>query len=188
MNKRKRSEAEEEIEEEETEDERSGILRDGQRVRVSLFMRDGAINPNLTPTQRAKALAAQQTLVSDGSSNPMAMHKPGFRYLTDANRRAIGDAAKAKAYQEVEQADANAWKGATSRLNLRDQQEGDPCTVSGPDYPDDFGSPGTLQMGNDGELVCVPGNLDARRQDSRIDAREAAYRAYDEEMSVAWRK
>ena len=109
MNKRKSIA---EIEAEELEEEVDGILRDGQSVRVSLFMRDGAINPDLTATQRGKAMAAQQPLVSDGSSNPMAMHRPGFRYLTDANRRAISDAAKAKAYQEAETADANAWKGA----------------------------------------------------------------------------
>ena len=43
MSKRKKLAEEEEQElEEETEDERSDILRDGQRVRVSLFMRDGA--------------------------------------------------------------------------------------------------------------------------------------------------
>ena len=35
------------------------ILRDGQSVRVPLYMRDGVINLNLAPTQRGKAL--QQT-------------------------------------------------------------------------------------------------------------------------------
>ena len=51
----------------------------------------------------------------------MAMHKPGFRYLTDANRRAIGDAAKVKAYQEAETADANAWKGAARNHDAGDK-------------------------------------------------------------------
>jgi hypothetical protein len=98
----------ERLEEEENED--AAILQDGQRVRVSLFMRDGTtINPNLTPSQRAKALH-NQPLVTDGSSNPMAMHKPGFRYLSDARQRAINDGIKNEAYQEVEKAAANAWR------------------------------------------------------------------------------
>ena len=153
-----------ENEEEENED---AILQDGTRLRVPLYLKDGFTpNPRLTPTQRGKAIA-QRSLVVDGSNNPMAMHKPGFRYLADANRRAINDAVKAEAYEDADEADRNAWKGATNRTNLRDAQEGDPCTVRGPEYPDDFGSSGTLQFGNGDELVCVPDGLDdARRQDA----------------------
>jgi hypothetical protein len=180
MNKRKKSIAEE-------EEELDDILRDGQSVRVPLYLRDGAINPDLTPTQRAKAL--QQTQTEDavarrfGLTDAMQLHRPGFRRNTDAGALARVQ----QAYTDAETADANAWKGATNRLNLRDQQEGDPCTVRGPDYPDDFGSPGTLQMGNDGELVCVPGNLeDARRQDA-ASVKRAAYEQYDREMANAWR-
>ena len=173
-----------EYEEEENED---AILQDGARLRVPLYLKDGVTpNPRLTPTQRDKAIAARQqnqSLVTDGTSNPMAMHKPGFRYTADANRRALDDAVKNEAYAEVDQRDANAWKGATNRTNLRDQ-EGAPCTVRSAQFPDDFGSPGTLQMGDDGELVCVPDNLqDARR----LDAKQQAYEEYDRIARDAWR-
>jgi hypothetical protein len=118
----------EELREEEEENEDAAILRDGQSVRVRLFMRDGGINPGLTPTQRAKALH-NRPLVTDGSSNPMAMHKPGFRYLSDARQRAINDGIKNEAYQQVDKEAANAWRntGASTstgapgrRANARD--------------------------------------------------------------------
>jgi hypothetical protein len=89
------------------------VLRDGARLRVPMFMRDGAINPNLTPTQRAKALH-NQPLVTDGSGNPMAMHKPGFRYWSDARQRAINDGIKNEAYQQVDKEAANAWRSTSA--------------------------------------------------------------------------
>ena len=84
--------------------------------------------------QRGKAIAQQQQqLVTDGSSRPMAMHRPGWRVLADANRRALDDEVKSKAYQEVEQRDANAWKGA-NRTNQRDSggrpMHGARCAIS----------------------------------------------------------
>jgi len=181
MNKRRKSIAEEE------EEELDDILRDGQSVRVPLYLRDGAISPDLTPHQRAKALHQTQTADAVarryGLSDAMQLHKPGFRRNTDVAALARVQ----QAYTDAETADANAWKGAANRTNLRDSQEGDPCTVRGPEYPDDFGSPGTLQMGNDGELVCVPDGLqDARRQDA-ASVKRAAYEQYDREMANAWR-
>src|SRR6476469_190635 len=135
--KRRKSIAEIEAEEEEQEQEVDGILRDGQSVRVSLFMKDGSISPDLTPHQRAKALHQTQTADAVarrfGLSDAMQLHKPGFRRNTDV---AALERTR-QAYAAAETADANAWKGATNRLNLRDSQEGDPCTVRGPDYPDD---------------------------------------------------
>ena len=179
-----------EFEEEENEDsafDRRGLLKDGRSTRIPLYLKDGSPNPHLSPVQRSIA-ATHQPLVVDGSSKPNAMHRPGFRYLADANRRAINDAVKNEAYQEVDRRDANAWKGATNRTNLRDAQEGDPCTVRGPEYPEDFGSPGTLQMGSDG-LVCVPDDSqqDARRSQDAVDAKRAAYEEYDRVARDAWR-
>jgi hypothetical protein len=100
-----------ELSEFEEEEEEDGLLKDGQTLRVPLYLKDGAINPDLTPTQRAKAIAARQPLVNDGTSNPMAMHRPGFRYHADATQRAISDAVKAEALQEVDEISANAWRG-----------------------------------------------------------------------------
>ena len=56
--------------------------------------------------------------------------------------------------------------------------------MRGPEYPDDFGSSGTLQFGNGDELVCVPDNLqDARRRQDAASVKQAAYEAYDREMA-----
>ena len=52
-------------------------------------------------------------------------------------------------------------------------------------FPDAFGSPGTLQTGDDGELVCVP---DDAQQDARgPDSRQRAYEEYDRIARHAWR-
>ena len=106
-------ELQEELEAEGALDAR-GLLRDGAKIRIPLYLRDGAINPRLTAVQRSIA-ATHQPLVVDGSRNPMAMHKPGFRYLADANRRAIDDAVKAVAYEDADEADQNAWRHPSAR-------------------------------------------------------------------------
>jgi hypothetical protein len=148
MNKRKSIA---EIEAEESEEEVDGILRDGQSVRVSLFMRDGAINPDLTPTQRGKAL--HQTQAEDaiarryGLEGVGQLHKPGFRRNSDAAALARVQ----QAYTDAETADANAWKGGHLR-------QGHAKVAPAPDQP----------------------------QDPGLDAREAAYLAYDEEMATAY--
>ena len=63
-----------------------GLLRDGARLRVPLYLKDGAINPNLTATQRGKALQQTEDAVarSFGLADGLALHKPGFRRVTDA--------------------------------------------------------------------------------------------------------
>ena len=70
------------------------IVRDGGRVRVPLNMRD---SDSLSPVQRAimadkAARQRNQPLVTDGSGNLLNLHKPGWRYLTDANARMMADA------------------------------------------------------------------------------------------------
>jgi hypothetical protein len=139
--------AEIEAEEEETEDERSDILRDGQRVRVSLLMRDGAINPDLLPHQRAKALHQTEDAVARrfGLSDAQQLHRPGFRRNTDVAALARVQ----QAYADAEAADANAWKG------------------------------GPLRQGH-GKVEPAPD----QRQD--LDAKQAAYEAYDREMAQAY--
>jgi hypothetical protein len=47
--------------EEENEENEDAILRDGQSLRVPLYLKDGSVNPNLLPHQQAKAAAQQQT-------------------------------------------------------------------------------------------------------------------------------
>src|SRR6476646_4151800 len=105
MNKRKKSVAEE-------EEELDDILRDGQSVRVPLYLRDGSISPDLTPHQRAKALHHTQTADAVarryGLSDAIQLRRPGFRRNTDAgalerSRAAYAayDAADAVAYKQV---------------------------------------------------------------------------------------
>jgi hypothetical protein len=200
MSKRRKSAEEEEELEEETGDERSGILRDGQRVRVSLFMRDGSISPDLLPHQRAKALAARQTQTEDalarkfGLSDAMQLHKPGFRRNTDvaALERsraayAAADAADAQAYKQTRDYDEHGGdeprntgtgapakgSGAPAGAYPLSAGEGSECSVDG--------RSGTLvRQGN--WLVCKPRSQDA----ASFDAKQAAYEAYDREMSVAY--
>jgi hypothetical protein len=40
------------------------------------------------------------------------------------------------------------------------------CTCRGPEYPNDSGSPGTMQMVN-GRMVCVPNKQRADKRDAR---------------------
>jgi hypothetical protein len=149
-------ELEERLEEEGNYDS-NGLLKDGHRVRVPLYMRDGAINPNLTPTQQAKAAAQQQ--IQDaaarkfGLSDALQLHKPGFRYNTwdaDAQERTR------QAYADADTADANAWKNSSA-----------PTPGAG------------------GQSRNPPNNQ--RRDAPAMDAKAQAYATYDEEMQNAWR-
>jgi hypothetical protein len=100
-------ELQEKLEEEGAFDAR-GILKDGCSTSVKLYMRDGAINPNLTAAQRGKAMqhedaAARRFGLSDG----LQLHKPGFRYNTDA----AAIERTSQAYADADTEAANAWKG-----------------------------------------------------------------------------
>ena len=77
-------------------------------------------------------------------------------------RRAYADADResTNAYKHIKASDAGQFTAARA---------GDLCTVSGPEYPLDYGSPGHLRQIN-GKLVCVPD----RRQDAAADARAEA--------------
>jgi hypothetical protein len=158
-----------------TEDEddsgfdRNGILRDGAVTRVRLVMRDGAINPNLLPHQHGKAMHQTEDAVARrfGLSDGLQLHKPGFRRVTDA---AALERVQ-QAYANVDAAAANAWRSDASG-SFRGQQAGDQCMING--------APGHL---ND-KLECVP---DRRQDAATVDAKAAAYEAYDREMANAWR-
>jgi hypothetical protein len=150
---------------------RKKVLRDGARLRVPMFLRDGQPNPTLSPTQAA--IAANRRQLSD---QELASCRPGFRFATTARRDA-----KAEAYALYDAEVSNMWKtgfGGDPRLTgagsqgAIGQREGDICTVRGPQFPDAFGSPGHLQRRN-GELVCVPDDGDpaAARRSSDAKAR-----------------
>ena len=95
------------------EENADAILRDGARLHVPLYLKDGSINPRLTPTQRGKA--AQQTedarARSFGLTDALQLHKPGFRRNTDAAALArVQDA-----YNDADEADQNAWRNPSAR-------------------------------------------------------------------------
>ena len=83
-------------------DDDDRILKDGQVLRVPMFMMDG-----MDAVQ--KAVARSSARVTDGSGKGgLNLHRPGFR-LSDA--RQTSDAAIARAYELYDAELTSAWKG-----------------------------------------------------------------------------
>ena len=97
-----------ELEERLEEEGNDGILKDGQSVRVALYMKDGSINPRLTATQRGKAAQQTEDAIARrfGLSDGLQLHRPGFRRVTDAAALARVQ----QAYTAYDAADAQAYK------------------------------------------------------------------------------
>jgi hypothetical protein len=154
---------------EEEEEQDDGIVADGQRVRVRLDMMDAV--------QREVALHAGKPLVTDGTDNPLALHRPGFRLTADMAQRQAADAALTDSYKQYDADMGNAWQShdegdhplITKKRTVPTKQEGDACSIDG--------RRGRLQMVN-GQLECIPD-----KQDSIADC----YAAYDLEAENAWR-
>jgi hypothetical protein len=108
MARRRREELDPDELEERLEEEEDGILRDGQHSHVPMFLRDGSVNPNLLPVQRAKAAQHTEDAVARrfGLTDGLALHRPGFRRVTDAAalERIL------RAYNDYDAADAVAYK------------------------------------------------------------------------------
>jgi hypothetical protein len=128
------------------EEESNDILRDGETLRVPLYLKDGSPNLELTPLQRLVATSQNKLLVSDGTDDPLALNRPGFRYSTDAAQRADAASRLAEAYEAKELADAEAWRShddhllnTSVRSLSRDKKEGDRCV---PDQQQDAQSVG----------------------------------------------
>jgi hypothetical protein len=158
------------------------ILQDGERLRVPVSMMDS------TP----------RTVNGDGSKN-MAAHRPGYRLSArDAKGR---DWSCYDAYDKSIESESGF--GSAPASEFRGDQPGDLCTVRGPEYPWDFGSPGHL----DKNLVCVPDNPRraddtgvrpsffsnlAKRSGSATGAdarsiRDRAYQDYEDDLTSAWK-
>ena len=71
------------------DDDDDEVIRDGERVRIPMLMRDGAT-----------------TAVDYCSTDPLAAHRPGFRRAADAGVR---DASE-RAYQQMCRDAENAWR------------------------------------------------------------------------------
>ena len=93
------------------------ILKDGETISVRLMMKDGMIDPALSPVQRAIAASRQH----DAATFDASLHRPGHRYandaapLNDAQRLRYGvfDAAKEKAYADRDRDLTESWRGNT---------------------------------------------------------------------------
>jgi hypothetical protein len=88
------------------------VLKDGSRTRVSMTMRD-----SLTPLQRAIDDAHRPVTMVDAFGNSgLALHQPGYRYLsaapTTAERAVLAthDAIRDAAYQDYCERTAEAWR------------------------------------------------------------------------------
>jgi len=147
------------------EAEAGGVLKDGQSIRVPMLMMDGSPNPALDATQRAVAKDAHTSklLVDDGTGNSLNLHKPGFRYSTNAAERTAADAALVEAYEARDLADREAWK-------------------TDDDHPLKELLP-RVTTPNPNRLT----NARGQQHDAHTDDRALAYAEYDREAENAWR-
>jgi hypothetical protein len=78
---------------------RHGILKDGCTIHVSMQMRDAALSDH----------AFRRPRVTDGTDNPFALNRPGWRMRVGDNRQAIKDA-----LAEYEAELTNRWRDGDS--------------------------------------------------------------------------
>ena len=150
----------------------SGVLRSGFSLRVPTMLRDAA----LSGTRQVVG----NNRITDGTDNPLGLHRPGFRIPVVNDRRAVRDA-----YQSYETSLVNAYRVSDGEAQCPDcdgggeDDDGDTCatchgrgsvSASERSTGDGFGS------GNEGH----------RSEDSRSVTRDQAYRDYDQALSSAW--
>jgi hypothetical protein len=159
------------------------VLKDGRSIKVPLFLRDGAINPDLNEVQRAMAL--------DAVARRNASHRPGFRYgvkdaaARDARRQSYIDyeTELQTAYQNPPNNESTGFGSRGPVDKTGEGTVGSSCTVRNLDFPDHTGEPGTLQR-IDGRIVCVP---DDYNWTDGLSAREIAHIEYLDHITNAWR-
>jgi hypothetical protein len=127
--------------------DRHGVLKDGCSLRVPLQIRD----------------AAQQTAprITDGSNNPFALNKPGFRMRAGDTRRNV-----AVAYKDYDVALVNAYR----------------CGDHERDSSENFGSAGSNR-----ERLPRHGADNKMVKDHRARMNEL-YADHDRELANAWRQ
>jgi hypothetical protein len=83
-----------------------GAIRDGVVLRVPMFMRDGRLNPSITPLQQEIATHRGRLTDAAGSTDRFTFSRPGYRILHDV----VAREARETAYQRYEDELVNAWK------------------------------------------------------------------------------
>jgi hypothetical protein len=153
------------------------VLKDGEHLVVSLTMMDGL----------QRDVAQHFARVSDGTDNAVGLNKPGPRF-SDQRR-------DMSAYDAYDESLTTAFRDKPKAPpTAGGQMVGDICTVrSGGGAFGPEGSPGHLQMIK-GALVCVadpefrqPNNAASSDALPLKDERDAAYRAYDQDLQQAYR-
>ncbi len=139
-----------------------GRLKDGYSMRVPMWMADAA---------RATNMKAQLT---DGSGDPLAGNRPGFRLRVGDARRKVADA-----HAEYQRWVTNRWRCADQEKVCPDcdgtgEIDGEDCSTCG-------GS-GFIEAAN-----SAFGSTNEPISDNRTVGRAGIYDAYDRDISQAWR-
>ncbi len=161
------------------DDDDEHTLRDGERVRLPMMLRDSIEHER----------SQRRPLLHDGRGGGLG-HRPGYAF----NRDAYAKDALAVEYAHYEENLQNAWKHGNRDRIVADAEgysegsAGSSCTVQNEYFPDDFGSPGTIQHVDGVGLICVPdGKAAVSTGNSSMSATEREYRLYDERQKNAWR-
>jgi hypothetical protein len=161
----------------------NGCLKDGRTYRVRMHARDSVQG----------AIAASHLCIHDGTDNPFALNRPGYRYNDSVDRSEAERAHQTMVLDAQErwragpgqQQDSLAPVGAHGPFEL--YRVGQPCTSNG--------RPGKLAASVDGQwLICESTRTDsgpAWRPDLSLrDAELFKQKAYDEmcrEGEQAWK-
>jgi hypothetical protein len=151
------------------------VLKDGCKVSTSMMAMDAA---NATHQQAMFDATERQRSRNFGLKDAADLRRPGFRFQTDA----AGRDARARAYQDYENSQVEAWRspptGAGSSGPRRGQQTGDSCTTDG--------RAGHLRV-VDGELRCIPDGPVWGSDGTVMDERQLAYEDYERTLINSWR-
>jgi DNA polymerase IV len=115
--------------------------------------------------------------ITDGTDNPLGLHRPGFRIPVVNDRRAVRDA-----YAKYETGLVNAYRVSDGEAQCPD------CDGSGEDDDGETCATchgrGTVSASERSSFGS--GNEGHRSEDSRSVTRDQAYRDYDQALSSAW--
>jgi hypothetical protein len=171
------------------DDEDDRILKDGERLRVSMTMRD-----SLSPLQRSVADSTNNRITDGRTTDPLALHRPGFRVPIVNDRKAVRDA-----YQHYETSLVNRYRVGdgvqcpTCFGSGEDEDGGDcdACEGSGvmPDQDSRTGKGGKgFGSTNEGGYDKPDPASDSRTvMDQHRQRMNQLYADHDNELANAWR-